>query len=170
VAEAVLASRAHAPLESGGYLQVDDCMFVKEPEHLVTQIAGAPLEPEREYGVALVRDLFLGLDHIEPLVRFAREHPEKVPPAGAGRGVKMVLVDAFSVALWETLGGFDAVDANHDGVVTLEELEAAVAKATEEAASPVTAGLLIHALGDDQGHVISRANEETARRKGTPRR
>jgi 2',3'-cyclic-nucleotide 2'-phosphodiesterase (5'-nucleotidase family) len=165
IKEAVAASRAHAPLESGGFLQVDDRAKVLEPEHTLVEIAGTPLVEERLYRVALVRDLLLGLDHIEPLVRFGKEHPESVPASGSGRDVKMVLVDAFSVALWRELGGFDAVDANHDGVVTEEELEAAVARAMQEAPSPVTAGLLIHALDADHDQLISRTDDENARRK-----
>jgi hypothetical protein len=167
VKEAVAASRAHAPVESGGFLQVDDRAEVLEPGHELVRLAGAPLDSSRVYKVALVRDLLLGLDHIEPLVRFGRENPASVPASGSGRDVKMLLVDAFSVALWKELGGFDAVDANHDGIVTEEEVEAAVARAMQEAPSPVTAGLLIHALDADHDLRISREDEASARRKRT---
>jgi 2',3'-cyclic-nucleotide 2'-phosphodiesterase (5'-nucleotidase family) len=167
--DAVATSRAHAPAESGGFLQVDDRTIVEEPAHLVASVAGAPLDLGRDYRVALVRDLMLGMDHIEPLVRFARDFPERMPPAGSGREVKLVLVDAFSVALWKQLGGFDAVDANHDGVVTAAEVETAVAAATGEAPSPVTAELLIHALDADHDHVISRSEADAAMDATKPR-
>ena len=160
VRAAVAASRAHAPAESGGFLQVDDGTTVEGGE--VTAIGGAPLDPEREYRVAMVRNLLAGMDHIEPLVRFAREHPAKVPPEGSGRDVKVVLVDAFSVALWKQLGGFDAVDTDHDGVVTEPEVAAAVARFTAEPPSDVTANLLIHALDADHDQVISRLDAEVA--------
>ena len=111
-----------------------------------------------------MRELLTGMDHIEPLVRFAREHPEKIPHAGSGREVKVVLVDAFSVALWRQLGGFDAVDADHDGVVTEPEVEAAVARMTAEPPSHLTADLVMHALDADHDQVISRTDAETAER------
>lgn len=156
VRQAVAASRSHAPDESGAYLQVDDRLVVEEPAHLVTAVAGAPLEEDREYRVAVVRNLLDGMDHIEPLVRFAREHPEKVPPAGSGRDVKIVLVDAYARALWQSLGGFDAVDANHDGQVTPSEVATAVARATHTEPSSVAAGLVMHAIDVKHQGAITR--------------
>ena len=161
IREAVAFSRAQAPTESGGFLQVDDEMTVG-PFETVTRIARAPLAEDRIYRVAIVRDLLEGLDHIDPLVHFAKDHPDRIPPAGSGRGVKMVLVDAFSVALWRRLGGFDAVDANHDGVVTEGELEAAVARVTSEQPSHIVADLLIHALDADHDQLISRQDAESS--------
>jgi 2',3'-cyclic-nucleotide 2'-phosphodiesterase (5'-nucleotidase family) len=162
VAEAVASTRAHAPAESGGYLQVDDRMSVAEPRQTVTHIDGKPIVEGREYRVALVRDLFGGLDHIEPLVRFAKANPASVPPAGSGRDVKLVLVDAFSRALWRQLGGFDAVDANHDGMVTEPEVEAAIARATSEAPSALVAHLVIDALDANHDEMISRSEARAA--------
>lgn len=158
VREAVASSRARAPAESGGFLQVDDRMRVEGTT--VIAVAGAPLDEDREYRVALVRNLMSGMDHIEPLIRFAREHPEKVPPLDSGRDVKVVLVDAFSIALWRQLGGFDAVDTDHDGIVTEPEIAAAVARFTAEPPSDVTANLLVNALDADHDHVISRHDAE----------
>jgi 2',3'-cyclic-nucleotide 2'-phosphodiesterase (5'-nucleotidase family) len=155
VREAVAASRANAPADSGGFLQVDDRMRVEEPAHLVTTIAGAALDPEREYRVAVVRELLLGMDRIEPFVRFAAEHPERIPPAGSGREIKLVLVESFARSLWRRLGGFDAVDANHDGVVTASELESALR-------SPVTAQLVLHALDTRHDDVITRDEVDAA--------
>jgi len=143
VRDAVAASRARAPLESGGYLQVDDRCAA---DGTLTAIAGAPLDDARLYKVALVRDMFLGMDHNGPLVKWASEHPERIPPAGSGRDVKLVLVEAFALALWRGLGGFDAVDADKDGVISVSEIAAALARATNEPASPITAGLVLGAL------------------------
>ncbi len=92
--DAVAASRAHAPEESGGFLQVDDGVVVDGTT--ITAVAGAPLELDREYRVALLRSFFTGLDHIAPLVDFARAHPEKIPPPTTGRDIKHFLVDAFA--------------------------------------------------------------------------
>jgi len=168
VREAVAASRAHAPAESGGFLQLDD-KFAVDTTNAVRMIGGTPFEEDRVYAVAIVRELFFGLDHIEPLARFAREHAATIPPALSGREIKMVLVDACAVALWTQLGGFDAVDVDHDGRVTEAELEQAVARATGEAPSPITAGLLIHAIDTDQDRSISREEAERAERHRPPK-
>jgi 2',3'-cyclic-nucleotide 2'-phosphodiesterase (5'-nucleotidase family) len=159
VRDAVAASRARAPLESGGYLQVDDRAAVEEPAHALVRLGGAPLDPERVYRVALVREMLFGLDHNQPLVDFARAFPERVVPVGSGREAKVVLVDGFAMALWDSLGGFDAVDANHDGVVTEPEVEAAFARTTHGAPSPVTADLVIRSLDQDHDAVVSRCDE-----------
>lgn len=166
--EAVASSRAAAPLESGGFLQVDDRTVVEEPGHRVTAVTGAPLDEAREYSVALVRNLLEGMDHIEPLARFGREHPEKVPAPGSGREVKIVLVDAFARALWTRLGGFDAVDANHDGRVTPSEIAAAVGRATHGDPSDIAAELVLHAVDVKHQGAITRdelgEDEESAAR------
>jgi 2',3'-cyclic-nucleotide 2'-phosphodiesterase (5'-nucleotidase family) len=165
LAEAVAASRAHAPVESGGFLQVDDRMRIEPGTTQVVAVAGAPIDPARAYRVALVRDLFEGMDHIEPLVRFAREEPARIPPALSGRDVKHVLVEAFSRALWEQLGSFDAIDANHDGVVDAREIADAVARFTAEPASPITVDLLLKAIDADHDRLVSRAEAEAVKRR-----
>jgi 2',3'-cyclic-nucleotide 2'-phosphodiesterase (5'-nucleotidase family) len=149
VREAVAFSRAAAPREFGGFLQVDDRMTVNQ-RHEVTLINGVPLHEERSYRIALVRNLFEGMDGVEPLVRFAREHPAEIPMATSGREVKIVLVAAFSAMLWEQLGGFDAIDRNHDGVVTPEELVDAIARAGGEPPSPMAARVVLDALDINQ--------------------
>lgn len=160
VRDAVAASRARAPREAGCFLQVDDRARVEGPGHALVELAGAPLEPEREYAVAIVRELLLGLDGIEPLARFGAAHPERVPPSGSGREIKVVLVDAFSIAIWNSLGGLDAVDANRDGYADEPEVREAIARVRNEAPSPIVAGLVIKALDVDHDHRISR--EEAA--------
>jgi hypothetical protein len=160
--EAVTASRANAPAESGGFLQVDDRMAVAGGDNRLVSIDGRPLDDAREYRVALVRNLFEGMDHIEPLVRYARESPARIPPAGSGRDVKMVLVDAFSHALWEQFGTFEAIDENHDGTIDAQEIADAITRATAEPASPITVELLMRAIDADHDHLISRADAEAA--------
>lgn len=153
LAEAIATSRSHAPAESGGYLQVDD------------RLATTPIDPARTYRVATVRDLFLGMDHIEPLVRWAQANPGSLPPAGSGREVKLVLVESCALALWRSLGGFDAIDANHDGRVTLEEIEAAIARVRHEAPSEVAAKLVLQALDRDRSGEVTREEAGRADRR-----
>ncbi len=166
--DAIAASRARAPLEYGGFLQVDDRAVVDERTHELTRVDGEPLDEAKDYRVALVREMLAGLDHNEPLERFAHEHPDRVPPPGSGREIKLVLVEAFSLALWHRLGGFDAVDTDGDGVVTAQEIAGAVARFTDEAPSPVTADLLLRTLDTNHDQGVSReeaaAAEERAKR------
>jgi NADPH:quinone reductase-like Zn-dependent oxidoreductase/2',3'-cyclic-nucleotide 2'-phosphodiesterase (5'-nucleotidase family) len=153
--DAVATSRASAPAESGSFLQVDGHIEV-DAHGVVTTVRGAPLAVDRDYSIALVRELLTGLDHIEPLVRWATENPSKVPAPGSGRETKLILVDAFSVALWRSMGGFDEVDADHDGKVTEAEIFAAVARVTAEPASHLTAGFVMRALDTNHDNSISR--------------
>ena len=160
--EAVAASRAHAPAESGGFLQVDDHMTVDET-HRVTHIAGAPVDPSREYAVALVRNFLDGLDHIEPLSKFGREHPERIPESGCGRDAKQILIEAFSLSLYRQLAPFDVIDANHDGRISKNELEAAIAVVTHEVRSPVIASLVMGAVDTNHDELISRDESVAAK-------
>jgi 2',3'-cyclic-nucleotide 2'-phosphodiesterase (5'-nucleotidase family) len=164
VADSVAASRAHAPAESGGFLQVDDGMTV-DAAHRVTHIAHAPLDPERVYRVAVMRNLLTGMDHIEPLAAFGREHPDLVPAPGSGRGVKLVLVDAFSKELWRQLGSFESIDANRDGVVSRGELADAVQRVTGAEASPVTVDLVMRSLDTDHDRVITREEADRVNKR-----
>ncbi len=166
--EAIGASRAHAPLESGGYLQVDDALVVTGPDQRLVSVGGVPLDDARDYRIALVRNLFEGLDHIEPLVRFATENPACVPPAGSGCDVKVALVNAFSRALWDKLGAFDTIDTDHDGLVDAREIADAITRATAEPASPITVDLLVKALDADHDHRISRLEVEAKHGKPGP--
>lgn len=152
VREAVIASRSYAPVESGAFLQVDDALEL------------AKIDDAREYRVALVRNLLVGMDHIEPLVRFAREFPDRVPPVNTGRDVKHILVDAFAVELWRKLGGFDEMDLNHDGVLDEAEIAAALARVTAAAPSHVAAQILIHAIDRNADGRISPSELEGATR------
>lgn len=137
VKAAIAASRAHAPQESGGFLQA--CC---DPDSL---------DDARIYRLALVRNLFEGMDHNQPLIDFARANP--IPAAGSGRDIKHVLAEAFAIELWKRLGGFDQIDANHDGVLDEAEVLAALARISPHAPSHVIGHLMMHALdrdGDDR--------------------
>jgi hypothetical protein len=158
IAEAVAASRAYAPAESGGFLQVDDRMRVEqEGAHaILVQIAGAPLEPQRLYRIAMVRNLMTGMDRIEPLCRYGKENPACIPPEGSGREVKLVLIDSCSRELWRKLGTFESVDTNQDGALSESEIAAAVSRVTSAPASRITVDFLLRAADKNQDRLISR--------------
>ena len=161
VRDAIATSRANAPAESGGFLQVDDRMTV-DANHVVTHIDGAPLDPLRVYRIALVRNMLLGMDQNAPLMRFGVENPDAVPMETSGREVKIVLIGAFCTMLWHQLGGFDAIDANHDGIVTPEELVSAIARAGGQPPSPMAARVVLEALDTDRDGVIVRDETKKA--------
>ncbi len=154
IRDAIATSRAKAPAESGGFLQVDDGIVVDE-RHQIVAIHGAPFDPERLYSIALVRNLFEGMDHVLPLVRFARERPEAVPVKTTGREVKVVLIRAFASLLWEQLGGFVAIDANGDGMVTPQELVDAIARVSNQPPSEMAARVVLEALDVNRDQRIS---------------
>lgn len=165
VAEAVRSSRSQAPLESGGFLQVDDRMKVTQPGDVLTEIAGEPLDPERIYHIAIMRNLMTGMDHIEPLVQYTRQVPSCLPAEGSGREIKVVLVDAFSRELWRQLGSFESVDTDRDGRISGTEIAAAVARVTAAPASRITVELLMRALDADHDQMISREEALAVGRK-----
>ena len=49
------------------------------PRQRVVSIAGEPFEAQRHYSVALPRNLISGFCEIEPLMTFAKQHPELLP-------------------------------------------------------------------------------------------
>lgn len=155
IRDAVAASRAKAPAESGGFLQVDDRIIV-DGANRVTHIGGEPLEPARVYRVALPRELFGGLDHIEPLVRFAEHYPEAIPPPTTGRDIKVALASAFAEILWKQLGGFRSVDHDADGVVTHDEIVEAIARTGGMAPSPMAAKVVLEALDRNEDGTLTR--------------
>jgi len=157
IRDAVAASRAKAPLESGAFLQVDDRLIVDEAGAMVVAIDGAPLDLDRHYQVATVRELLLGLDRVEPLVRWASENPTQLPPVGSGREPKVVLLQSFALGIWRELGGFEAVDLDGDDRITPSEVAAAVAlRHSSHGGAIVLADLVMRAVDVDADHVISR--------------
>jgi 2',3'-cyclic-nucleotide 2'-phosphodiesterase (5'-nucleotidase family) len=157
IRDAVAFSRANAPAEFGGFLQVDDRLIV-DSANRVTSIDGQTLEEDQLYDVALVRELLFGLDHVEPLVAWGKANPAMIPPAGSGREPKMLLVQSFAISIWRELGGFDAVDVNHDDQVTPSELEGAISQRHPSAApNTVIADLVMRAIDLNADRIISRA-------------
>ncbi|WP_441289911.1 5'-nucleotidase C-terminal domain-containing protein [Sorangium sp. KYC3313] len=155
VREAVAASRSRAPAQHGGYLQIDDRMAT-DARGVLSAIDGLPLVDGREYRIALPRGLLGGMDDIAPLVRFAQEHPEKVPPADSGRDPKLVLVESFAADLVRQLGPFEAIDADGDGRVSAEELRAAASRVSSETPSEVVVGEMMKALDRDGDKRVTR--------------
>lgn len=158
---AVAESRARAPTPWAAFLQVDDGVTV-DAAGAVTAVGGVALDEGREYRVATVRLLLAGLDGIEALRAFAREHPERVPPVDAGRELKTVLVETFALGLWRRIGPFESIDVDGDGRVSPDDLRAAVAR-HDSAAPPILVEGLIRALDADGDRVITREEADRQR-------
>ncbi len=156
VRKAIGSSRAGTPVESGGFLQVDDGIAVDAASNEPISIAGTPIDDARTYRIAMIRNLLTGMDRVEPLIRFARDNPGMVPPVGSGRDAKVILVDSFSAALWKQLGTFDSIDADHDGALSAPEISAAVERVTGEPASQITVDLLLRTFDKNRDRRVSR--------------
>jgi hypothetical protein len=152
--EAVQGSRSSAPRPAPGFLQVDDGLTVDEA---------------REYRVATVRVLFDGMDNVAALARFAQASPGRIPPRDSGRELKMIVVEAFSLALWREVGGFERCDADGDARVSIDELRAALAEASGEPAPKLLVDGIMGALDTDRDGAISAA-ESQAHDARSPRR
>jgi len=158
---AVAESRARAPTPWAAFLQVDDGVTV-DARGIITHLRGEALDDMKEYRVATVRLLFAGLDGIDALRTFAREHPERIPPTDAGRELKGILVETFALDLWRRIGPFEAVDRDGDGRVSPDDLRAAVAQ-HDIAAPPLLLEGMLRALDTDGDRVITRAEAERRR-------
>jgi len=168
IRDAIAASRSLAPVESGGFLQVDDQVTLQPASGSnaaeVTKLHGEPLDLARDYKVATVRAFFTGMDHIAPLIAFAREHPERIPAATTSRELKEVLLEALALALWHKLGAFDALDTNKDEHVSESELAEGIERLLGEPASPLTVTLVMNVVDKDHDHRISREESDLAER------
>lgn len=156
VREAVAYSRRNAPRGDGGFLQVDDHARVADDGRTVTHLANAPLDEAREYLVAVPRGHLLGLDRIEPFERLLRERPEVIPAAGSGQPPRLILLGALVRARVAALGGFDALDEDHDGRVTRAELAKALEVETGSAPTEATVSLVLTTLDANNDQVLTR--------------
>lgn len=153
---ALIESRARAPVASPGFLQVDGGVVVGEGAR-IESVAGEPFDPARSYRVATVRVLFDGLDGITSLLRYREAHPERVPPADSGRELKLIVLEAFAMDLWRSLGGFDAVDRDRDARISVDELREAVAQVTHDVPHERLLEGVLRLFDRDGDRVLSRA-------------
>jgi 2',3'-cyclic-nucleotide 2'-phosphodiesterase (5'-nucleotidase family) len=129
IAESVLNTRS-APKPAPNFLQLDDGCEVSEAHELLS-INGAPLEPERIYKVAIYQFLLTGLNVIEPLLGYVKEHV-RVPSLEECRPVKDVVMEVCVKDSWRQLIGYEKFDANGDGNVSQDELEAGIDKVIQK--------------------------------------
>lgn len=113
-----------APKPAPNFLHFDSGV-VLDAEHTILTVGGKPFEPERVYSVAIYQLLLTGLNVIEPLMSYVREHVT-VPDAEACRLCKEIVLERAMKDEWRRLVGFDAFDADGDGKVSRRELRAGI--------------------------------------------
>ncbi|ORY53862.1 Metallo-dependent phosphatase [Rhizoclosmatium globosum] len=115
--------------KSGNYFQTCDAIITDPNTDVITSILGAPLDPKRMYEVAILHEVVAGLGNIEPLVTYAKSQNLDYT-YGEFIGLKEVLISHFCLGIWHDMlfaESFDQLDKNGDGVVSKDELKAALA-------------------------------------------
>jgi len=157
-------SRAGDPaLERRGYLQVDAGVHVDETDgagHTILSVDGKPFDPAADYVVALPRNLLKGIFNITPLVEFAEQRPH-------GLGSEDDYVPALNLVLmhksnqiWRSLGSFEQLDLDQDGVLSREEITIGLRARLGIEPSSVMIDNVIRAIDSDASDSISRAEYE----------
>jgi len=105
------------------------------------------------------------------LARYAKEYPEHIPPADAGRPAMTVLVEYFCREMWRILADvdsdgviteaeataiFDTCDLDGSGSITADELTAALAAKVGEGASRLVAKQMITLADKDESGTVER--------------
>jgi hypothetical protein len=152
--EAVKVSREPWPAKTPSSLQVDSGVEVDAQKVPIT-IGGCEPKPDLLYTVGI--DVRV-TQRNAVFAEYCRQHPERIPPADAGRPLLPILVEFFCGLMWTDLleratstslrasankqerenakqlrkkciGGFvDLIDADSNGVITIEEIHLLVEK------------------------------------------
>jgi 2',3'-cyclic-nucleotide 2'-phosphodiesterase (5'-nucleotidase family) len=89
IIDAVKYSRQYIPTPKGMFLQVDSKMRVSA-DGVVTHINEEPIDPAKHYDIATSMLLLQGMDNVEPLKKFAGDHPDKIPDEDCSRPAKTI--------------------------------------------------------------------------------
>lgn len=141
LSEGVRATHAGGPRP--GWMQYDIGVEQDGPGGPVVKVAGKPLQKNKMYRVATkISDLTNGQS--PPFTGYYKSHPELLPQKGAYLNIRAELMTYFAWNVWckllapgqqEHIERFEHLDLNQDGVVSVEEIHAALRD---------TAGLSVH--------------------------
>ena len=166
IAEAIHFTRTSSKGEKPAYLHADsDCKL--DANHNVLSIDGNVFDPERLYTVSIYQLLLMGMNDIQPLMKYVKENPVRVPDKDMCLGAKEHVIAAAVTDVWTTLldldtgpqdgvalearvrARFGELDRNGDGKISAEELERYLEHWHAEHASgdsTVSAKLLTHLI------------------------
>jgi len=116
----------NAPKPAPNFLHFDFGV-VLDAEHNIQTVKGAPFDPEKIYNVAIYHHLLTGLNIIEPLMSYVTANVT-IPDTEQCRPVKDLVLEVCMKDEWRRLIGFSKFDADGDGDVSAEELQAGIAK------------------------------------------
>jgi hypothetical protein len=120
-----------------GWFQYGDGIEECEEADALIMCGGKPLERDAVYRIATkVGDLTNGQS--APFTEYFTAHPEKLPPKGNYLNIHSLLMSYFARNLWHRMweeihaddedGVLDALDLDGDGVISVEEIHAALAR------------------------------------------
>jgi len=145
ILEASCKATRESPKPAPNFLHFDDKVVITEDNRIIS-IDDEPFDASRIYNVAIYQHLLTGLNVIEPLFSYVKNNVT-IPDAEACRPVKEMVIELCMKEAWRDLIGVDhleghehehlspevlqqgldkallELDANHDGVVSRQELE-----------------------------------------------
>jgi 2',3'-cyclic-nucleotide 2'-phosphodiesterase (5'-nucleotidase family) len=129
--DAIAQTRSTPAQETPNYLHADfDTIIADYPSLEIIKINNSPFDPQRMYQVGIYQFLLTGLDQIKPLLEYIDAHninpdPDQCIPA------KNLIVEACMKDAWRTLVNFDQWDSNRDGQISQAELIQGIKRAFE---------------------------------------
>ena len=159
IVAAVQASRARAakipPEDWGGYFQLDDGFRWNVAEGTLTHIDHSPIEHSREYQVGVILLSLNGMNRNQPLIDWANENAEKIPPEEAARHAKDLIVECCSMEIIGRLGEFQELDIDGDGLLSISEIKTAMSKFLKRDVSEMEVLNFMEALDKDKSGSLS---------------
>jgi len=120
IAESIHNTR-NLPKPAPNFLHADSGVIVAEDgSHRVLSIAGSPFEPQRVYTVAIYRLLLTGLNAIEPLCSYVKEHTQ-IPKQEACAPAKSVVIEVLARDAWRRVLGLASSDEQDASEAVLDQ-------------------------------------------------
>jgi len=141
--DSVRTSRSgHLP--NPGLLHTDAGTVVEAATHTIASVLGQAFDPGRTYAVAVNYNLLVGMDNVQPLSDYFKEHSAEVSPEDSCPEAKLVIIKFAITQAWRRLLGisttgsvaltreksaelistaFATMDTTADGKVSISELQ-----------------------------------------------